>query len=636
MTTTREPMSAAPAGRLLWLGVILALIVGLPFLTKPLHIDDTVVLAVAEQITRAPLRPFDASINWFGDPRPIFEETTNPPLVSYYLAPVVARFGFAEAPLHAAMLLFLVVLAVAMVTLSRRFAGGSAWPVLFVMLSPAVVVSTNVMRDVPLAALSAAAAALFVSGVDRRQWPLVLAGSLVAGLAALTKYSGAVMLPVLALYALGQRRGRYAWWLAAPLGLVGLWSLQNELVQGRVHLAYLMAERRGNLPWSDRFYAALVVIGASLFMAPAMLADAARRAKWWLLTGAGIAAGLALVGARMHNDGAVGWQYGLWLTTGAALAFLLVVPGLAAARGAVSRATLRRLRRPFEAGLWSPAKEGGEATSLRPLRPPKRDFVAREGGSTSDYADAADTLFLALWAGAVLAFSVFFVMFQAVRHIIPALAPLALLAVRLLRLPHARERWLPATLGVLVGVQAILAFGGAAADYEYARTYRDFARQARQRLPRLVLRSEVASPLRRVAAGREVWFSGNWGWQRYALSAGFTLLAEHGRLPRPGDVLIIPERVHKGPLPAGLALTQIEEKTYRGRIPIHTMDGSVRARFYAVVGDKMPYAFTCDRTLEVFRVFRVNGRALDERAHGSVRARHALPLQGRARMRPAP
>jgi 4-amino-4-deoxy-L-arabinose transferase-like glycosyltransferase len=553
MTTTRESMSAARAGRLLWLGVILALIVGLPFLTKPLHIDDTVVLAVAEQITRAPLRPFDASINWFGDPRPIFEETTNPPLVSYYLAPVVARFGFAEAPLHAAMLLFLVVLAVAMVTLSRRFAGGSAWPVLFVMLSPAVVVSTNVMRDVPLAALSAAAAALFITGVDRRQWPLVLAGSLVAGLAALTKYSGAVMLPVLALYALGQRRGRYAWWLAAPLGLVGLWSLQNELVQGRVHLAYLMAERRGDLPWSDRFYAALVVIGASLFLAPAMLADAARRAKWWRLAGAVIAAGLALVGARMHNDGAVGWQYGLWLTTGAALAFLLVVPGLAAARGAVSR----------------------------------------------DYADAADTLFLALWAGAVLAFSVFFVMFQAVRHIIPALAPLSLLGVRLLRLPHARERWLPATLGVLVGVQAILAFGVAAADYEYARTYRDFAREARQRLPR---------------PGREVWFSGNWGWQRYALSAGFTLLAEHGRLPRSGDVLIIPERVHKGPLPEGLELTQIEEKAYRGRIPIHTMDGSVRASFYAVVGATMPYVFTGDRRLEVFRVFRVNGRTLHERA----------------------
>jgi len=553
MTTTRESMSAAPAGRLLWLGVILAVVVGLPFVTKPFHIDDTVVLAVAEQITRAPLRPFDASINWFGDPKPLFEETTNPPLVSYYLAPVVARFGFAEVPLHAAMLVFLVVLAVAMVTLSRRFAGGSVWPVLFVMLSPAVVVSTNVMRDVPLAALSAAAAALFITGVDRRHWPLVLAGSLVAGMAVLTKYSGAVMLPVLAAYAILQRRGRYAWWLAAPLGLVGVWSLQNELVQGRVHLAYLMAERRGDLPWSDRFYAALVVVGASLLLAPAMLAGAARRAQWWLLAGAGIAAGLALVGARMHNDGAVGWQYGLWLTTGAALAFLLVVPGLAAARGAVSR----------------------------------------------DYADASDTLFLALWVGAVLALSVLFVMFQAVRHIIPALAPLALLGVRLLRLPHARERWLPATLGVLVGVQAILAFGVAAADYEYARTYRDFAREARQRLPR---------------PGREVWFSGNWGWQRYALSAGFTLLAEHGRLPRSGDVLIIPERVHKGPLPEGLELTQIEEKAYRGRIPIHTMDGSVRASFYAVVGATMPYVFTGDRRLEVFRVFRVNGRTLHERA----------------------
>ena len=142
---------------------------------------------------------------------------------------------------------------------------------------------------------------------------------------------------------------------------------------------------------------------------------------------------------------------------------------------------------------------------------------------------------------------------------------------------------------MLLGAQAVLAFAVAAADYEYADTYRHFARRA-QRLAR---------------PDREIWFSGNWGWQRHALSAGFTLLAWHGRLPRPGDLLIIPERVHKGPLPEGLALEQVEEKTYRGRIPIHTMDGSAGARFYAVVGRGVPYAFTRDPTLETFRVFRV-------------------------------
>jgi hypothetical protein len=142
-----------------------------------------------------------------------------------------------------------------------------------------------------------------------------------------------------------------------------------------------------------------------------------------------------------------------------------------------------------------------------------------------------------------------------------------------------------------VGAQAIVAFAVAAADYEYANTYRGFAREAK----------------RLVQPGREVWFQGNWGWQRYALSAGFTLLAQHGALPRPGDLLIVPERVHKGELPAGLEprLSLVQEKTYRGRIPIHTMDGFQHASFYAVVGRLAPYFFTRDRTLETFKVYRV-------------------------------
>jgi len=533
----------AANNRLLWLGVILALVVGVPFLDKPFHIDDTVVLRVAEQITRDPLRPFSADINWFGDPRPIFRETTNPPFVSYWVAPAVAAFGFSEVPIHLAMLAFLVVLGVATAWLSRRFAGGSAWPVLFVMLSPAVVVSNNVMRDVALAALSAAAAALFVAGVDRRRWPLALAGGLVVGLAILSKYSGVVLLPALAAYALLQRRGRYALWLLAPVGMLGLWCLQNQLVHGRVHLEYLMAERRGTLPWQDRFYAALVIVGACLFLVPALVVGAGRRAWVWLAVGAAVAAALALLGARLHNQAAVGWQYGLWVTTGAALVFMVLVPALAAAPGALSR---------------------------------------REG-------DGADHLFLALWAGGVLAFAVFFVMFQAVRHVIPAIAPLALLAVRLLRRPEARTRLLPILLGVLLAAQAVIAFMVAAGDYQYAGTYRRFAREA-QRLQR---------------PGREVWFMGNWGWQRYALSAGYTLLAAHGRRPRPGEWIIIPDRVHKGPVPEGLPLEFVWEKTYRGRIPIHTMDGYIGASFYAVTGRNVPYRFTRQRDLETFRIFRV-------------------------------
>jgi hypothetical protein len=550
-TLTAEPASITSGRRLPLFAFVLALIVGLPFLNKPFHIDDTVVLAVAQQIIRHPLRPFDASINWLGDYRPLFTETTNPPLVSYYLAPVVARFGFAEVPLHIAMLAFLIVLAVATAALSRRFARGSAWPVLFVMLSPAVVVSTNVMRDVPLAALSTAAVALFVSGVDRQHWPLALAGSLVAGLAMLAKYSGVVLVPVLALYAIVQGRGRYALWLVAGLALLGLWSLDNQLVHGRTHLAYLMAKRRNEVPWTDRFYAVFVILGSSLFLVPAIVADAARRRQLWLLAATAPAAGLVLFGAWLHNDRAVGWQYVLWVILGGALVFLLAVRGLGA-------------------GLrWA---------------------WRRQSTAEPECGSPADALFLTLWAGGILAFSVLFVMFGAVRHLIPALVPLALLTSRLLLPVDARSRAFSALLAVLVAVQAIVAFGAATGDYEYAQAYRDFAHRARQRLTR---------------PGREIWFVGSWGWQRYALSAGFTLLGPRGRMPRPGDLLLMPDRVYKGPLPEGLEITQIEEKTYRGRIPIHTMDGSVSASFYSTTGASVPYAFTRERTLETFRVFRV-------------------------------
>jgi 4-amino-4-deoxy-L-arabinose transferase-like glycosyltransferase len=560
---TEQTMTEGRRARLFWFALLLALVVGLPFLNKPFQIDDTVVLAVAQQIVRHPLRPFDAPINWLGDFRPLFTETTNPPFVSYYLAPLVARFGFTEIPLHVAMLGFLVVLAIATAALSQRFVRGSAWPVLFVMLSPAVVVSTNVMRDVPLAALSVAAVTLFVYGVDRRRWPLMAAGAFVAGLAILSKYSGVVLLPALALYALLQRRGRYAFWIVLPIAMLGLWSLDNYLVHGRIHLAYLMSERRGDLSPADRFYPALVIIGACLFLAPALIADTARRRRFWLLGAALFAAGLAFWGARMNNDDdPLGWQYILWLTTGAAATFLILAPGLATAPKAIRR----------------------------------------------DQTEAADTLFLALWAGGVLAFTVFFVMFQAVRHIIPAIPPLALLAMRLIDRPLRPSRWFPALLGALVVVQAVIAFAVAAADYEYAQTYRDFAQIAKRRF---------------VQPGRETWFLGNWGWQRYALSASFTLLGPHGRQPRPrgatervpaqsespmpriNDLVLVPDRVHKGSGPEGLELTQIEEKTYRGRIPIHTMDGSVGASFYATTGTSVPYAFTRERTLETFRVFRV-------------------------------
>ncbi|HIE53394.1 MAG TPA: hypothetical protein EYP85_16700 [Armatimonadetes bacterium] len=528
--------------------VLCALVVGVPFLNKPYHIDDTMVLRVAEQILADPLRPFSGEINWRQDVEPIFEATTNPPFLSYYLALFIALGGFSEPLLHTAMLLFLVVLAVAVVRLSERFAAGSLWPLFFVLFSPAVVVSSNAMRDVPVAALSAAAVLLFVQGSDEKRWPFMLAGSLLAGVAMLTKYSAVILFPVLALYLLLYRRWRHLVWVLPGLILLGLWCLQNLLVHGQTHLAYLMAERRGKLPWPDKFYAALVILGASLFLLPGLLAEAAGRSQGGLLAGGVVTALFVPLGVLVHQQGHPPFQYLLWAQMGGVLFYGALFGGL--------RAVGKMMQRRAE----------------------KKDL---------------DTFFLAGWLMAVFLFSVILVPFQAVRHLIPALPPLVLLLMRELAPPGASEpRWLRGTLGALALLQGGMAFLVAVADYEYADTYRRFAAEATQRLFR---------------PGQEVWFTGSWGWQFYARQAGFRQLAAHGPRPQPGDLLLEPQRVHKGRFPKGLRrqLVLWEEREYPGRLPLRTMNGFKGASFYAVVRENVPYLFTRDKVLEIFRVYRV-------------------------------
>ncbi|HON01080.1 MAG TPA: hypothetical protein PLM33_12600, partial [Acidobacteriota bacterium] len=78
--------------RTLWMLLVVAALTA-PWLDKPVHIDDTFVLHVAKQILETPTDPFHGDIDWFGHFRPVWKATTNPPLVSYWLAPALALGG---------------------------------------------------------------------------------------------------------------------------------------------------------------------------------------------------------------------------------------------------------------------------------------------------------------------------------------------------------------------------------------------------------------------------------------------------------------------------------------------------------------------------------------------------------------
>lgn len=568
--TERKP------GRWLWLiGFLCAMAVGLPFLNKPIHIDDTVVLAVSKQIVKHPLRPLDFNFHWFDDLEPIYPKTDNPPFLSYWLAPVYAIFGANEIALHVWMLPFLLLFAFAMGTLSRRFTNGSVWPLLIVLLSPAVVVSGNIMRDVPAAAMATAAVALFVTGTDRDRWGYVLAGGLLAGIAVVTKYSAVILMPVMAVYPLMKRKPKYLFGLLFGAAIPELWLVHNYFLHDKLHILAIK-EDKADLPydWKDKLAAAMVITGASFLLFPALAVGAARRREGAVPSIAAAAAVLTMLLLIAHHLPRLSnyvrptnvkehvWgmmQYDLWAMMGAMVVVWTIGSAL------------------FASGRWL---------------------------SRDPEPEALDSLFLLWWMIGPYFCGVFFVGFPAVRHVLPAAAPIALLAVRYAQRGVApRDRWVAAAFGVAIMLQAALAFWTSAADYGYADSYRRVAREVVE---------EFKTP-----EGNEIWFSGHWGWQHYAAEAGMkpitrNIVESPGAEPKPapapkaGDIVVEPQTVHKGAMPGWLygRLEPIKEIRVPANLGMTVMDWAY-ASFYNTSGTAAPMRFVKGKPYEVFKVYRV-------------------------------
>ncbi len=387
--------------------LLVALLLGglvLPFLGKPVHIDDANFLMLARGARLDAWRPHEIPVNWQGSTERAFEVLSNPPGIAWWLAPV------AEAPelaLHLWMLPWLVLLAWGCWRLGRRFGGGGLDALLLLASAPMVVLAMGALTpDLPLLALCVAGLGGFIMAVDQERAGAAALWALVAGLATWFRYSGVALLPLLFLYPLLQRRR--PWPALAGLAPLAALLLHDLHAYGELHLLAMTGFQSVSDGGRDLFrklVAALAVLG-----------------------GAGLLPVLALRGGRAALGGAV--TGGL---LGGAAAGLSALPPSAAVVTVIFCAA-------------------GGAVLAGPL-------VGLGLGSSQPADERADALFLLAWAWGGLLF-LLCLRFTAARYWLPFL-PAVVLGWTRSRPPRP---WLLAALGV----QVLVALGLAVDDYAMA------------------------------------------------------------------------------------------------------------------------------------------------------------------------
>jgi len=514
--------------------VVATSLVLLPFVGKAFHADDTQFLWVARQIRSHPADFFGFAANWYGYEVPIYRIVTNPPLSPYYTALVASVAGWSEIGLHLAFLVAAVAAAVGIVVLARRFCAESALAALVGVLTPAFVVSsTNIMCDTLLLAFWIWATVLWTEGLERRRPGMQCASALLIALAALTKYVGVALLPLLLVYAVAKRR-RLTFellWLGVPITLLGAYDLYTFLLYGRGLLfgAVFQASgtrARSGLTLLSRGIVGLAFTGGSLataaFYAPVVWP---RRA----LVAALASAAVLLIPAASTVSGypAIGVVAIPWVI---AQLDLLAVAGL--------------------------------------------HVLALAGADLLDRRDA-DSLLLFLWVTGGFVFASFVNPTINARSILLIAPAIGILVARRLeqRRPRARAGWVLVPL--LAGGCLTLLL--ASADYKLAGSGRTAA---------AIIRADYGH------LGRTVWFQGHWGFQYYMEAVGARPFDRVRLGMHPGDLMILPENNTNVIFALrGIPMTVlrvIELPSARG---LTTVQPWIGAGFYSELLGPLPFAF---------------------------------------------
>ena len=208
----------------------------LPFIDKAVHIDDPLFVWAGRQMQTRWWDPYGFDVNWYGWAMPMHEVTKNPPLASGYIALITSIFGESEFWLHAAFLLAALAGVLGTYALAQRLCPFPFQAALALLCAPVFMVSsTTVMCDVMMVAFWVWAVVYWLRGLDNHQPAFLALAGLLVGAAALTKYFGIALVPLLLAYSLARRKeSGWAWLpcLLIPIVIVGAYEWATRALYG--------------------------------------------------------------------------------------------------------------------------------------------------------------------------------------------------------------------------------------------------------------------------------------------------------------------------------------------------------------------------------------------------------------------
>lgn len=537
MATTIKRL-VQPHAREIMILVAAVLLLTLPFINRAFDWDDGEFVEFAEVYSESPTRLHLEDFSYKGN---YYEEftTSHPPLVSLYLS-LFLRLGFevSEILFRLAYIVFPLVAALSMYALARRFTEHPLLTALMLVFTPGfIVMSHSLMGDIPGLSLWLASVALYVWGVDRRDWWLLGGSGLAMAIAVMVSYQNLSVLPLLLLYVLAKRRFAFRNFLPflPPVAVFLAYVLWNySLYDTGPVFSYRIGIRYGWQNLDLKLRALLTFIGGATVF-PLVVIPLFMRRKYDLLASFILLPPLVTWGALYYlAEGDMTLVQAMILAVFIAAGFLFLYK--------MVETTIRA------AWFW---------------------FRKRQGWT--------DSLFLLAWSGGVVVYVMVFLPSVTVRYLLPLFPPLVLFFMI-----QVEEAWpmRPRLRGVFVAAALSLTLATGLitgiADYRRSNLNRDLAERFSQ---------EYGD------SGRKLWFLGEFGWRYYMERGGFEYLGIRS-VANEGDIVISSRNNIEGvlaPLPEG-SYRVLDEIEPDDPFPFRVMNLWANAGFYSHLAGDLPWS----------------------------------------------